>query len=304
MHLSIYQQKPFITENPVEKTTEPTTCAYRLMLAKYIFYAVNRALFFLMVIVSPAALAQGSTASNLRKVMPSISFSAGVAHVRTIDEGLSFNGLLFSGTGGMVEIGYQLESSKNFTNFNFQYSGTSLSHSEARIPVSLAHGSLTFSHKRRVGMYKIASKECQLFAGLSLGTSINYFKSSSLDNEDVLVINSIHVTIGNDVRLNELSELNITVAIPTVALAKRLVLDGGLYEPGPDESGTMQILYGDSKLVFANSYVFGASYNRKLSNTVQWLLTYRFKYLQNDNIKSIRLYSNEVSAGLSFNLKK
>jgi hypothetical protein len=157
-------------------------------------------------------------------------------------------------------------------------------------------------HLRNIYNYTIGVKKCQLLAGLSVGTNINFFQSPSLDNDDVLVINAAHIAIQNKMALNESTTLVFSIAVPTIALAKRLVLDGGLHEPGSDESNVAQILYGDSKIVFANSYAFSAEYGRKLSNTIYWIVAYGFKYIRNGTTEPVELYANELTTGFLFNL--
>ena len=265
-------------------------------------FTVNRAIIFLLTLVNLTAFGQHGEKS--KKLMSSVSIFAGLVHVRTTDVGLSFSRLLLSGTGVPLSAQYELESSKHMTEFHFDYYNVALSHKQANIPVSLTHGMLSLTHTRSIQTFKLASKSVQVLVGLRLGTNINHLNSPSLDNDDVLVINALHVVVKSKVTLDESKTLTFSVALPTIALAKRLVFDGGLHEPGSNESKTMQILYRDSKLVFANSYAFSAEYAVKLSNIISWVSTYNFNYLKNDNIEPIKIYTNELITGFRFNLKK
>jgi hypothetical protein len=265
-------------------------------------FTVNRALIFLLALGNLTAFGQHD--ENSRKLKSSVSIFAGLVHVRTNDVGLSLHRLLFSGTGVPLSARYQLESSKHMTEFNFDYYNVALSHKQANIPVSLTHGLLSLTHTRSIQTFNLRSKSLQVLLGLRVGTNVNYLESPSLDNEDVLVINALHIVVKSKVTLDESKTLTFSVALPTIALAKRLVFDGGLYEPGSNESTTMHILYRDSKLVFANSYAFSVEYAAKLSNIISWVSSYNFTYVRNDNIEPIKIYTNELITGFRFNLKK
>jgi len=265
-------------------------------------FTVNRALIFLLALVSLQVFGQDN--ENSQKLTPSVSIFAGLVHVRTTDVGLSFNRLLLSGTGVPLSVRYQLEASKHMTEFQFDYYNVPLSHKQANIPVSLTHGLLSLAHTRSIQTSNLGSKRVQILLGLRLGTNINYLDSPSLDNGDVLVINALHIVVKSKVTLDESKTLTFSAALPTIALAKRLVFDGGLHEPASNESKTMQILYRDSKLVFANSYAFSVEYAAKLSNIIFWVSSYNFNYVRNDNIEPIKIYTNELITGFRFNLKK
>ncbi|HZB14611.1 MAG TPA: hypothetical protein VE467_16345 [Chryseolinea sp.] len=265
-------------------------------------FTVNRALIFLLTLVNLTAFGQHGEKSE--KLMSSVSIFAGLVHVRTTDVGLSFNRLLLSGTGVPLSVRYELEAPKHMTEFHFDYYNVALSHKKANIPASLTHGLLSLTHTRSIQTFNLGSKRLRVLVGLRLGTNINYLESASLDNDDVLVINALHIVVKSKVTLDESKTLTLSVALPTIALTKRLVFDGGLHEPASDDSKTMQILYRDSKLVFANSCAFSAEYAVKLSTIISWVSTYNFNYLTNNNMEPLKIYTNELISGFRFNLKK
>lgn len=250
----------------------------------------------LMLLHSFSAYAQ-STDDSRRSLL---AFQIGARHIRTVDQGLSSSRLLFTGTFVPISIQYLRETPTHFTHLSFEYAGGNLKHDE--ISAHLDLGVLSVSHSRTLGKLELFSKQHLVSAGARLGMSVAYFESPQLDNDDVFVLSALHIQLADKIVLTESKTLVIQANIPTVGIAKRLTIEGGLYAPPSDDLGAFDLLFDGSRFVFLNSYEFNATYNQQLSRGVVWNVNYQFFYINSELGSSLKLYSNALKTGFTFHL--
>ncbi|RAW02866.1 hypothetical protein [Pseudochryseolinea flava] len=239
---------------------------------------------------------------DLEKNMGSISIDFGIAHTRTINEGLAFDNFLFAGNGIPVSIQYANTNSHRRTRASFKVLQSNLK-AKPDIPATLLHGAIKIDHVRSITHYRIANRQINLMLGAKFSTDVNYFESPALDNEDVLTINALHLEIVNTIALPKSKLLTVQLSIPTVGLCNRIILDGGLHEPQKENENVLDVLFRDSELCFANTYSLEIAYQHPLTRLTRWSTIYQFGYIRNNTIEAARLYRNEIRTGFTFNFR-
>jgi hypothetical protein len=255
-------------------------------------------LIILVVVFLHGIGAYSQTVDDSRRSM--LSFQIGAHHVRTINEGMSSSRLLTSGTFVPLYIQYMRETPQHLTRVSFHYAGGNLTHDE--VSTHLDIGTLHAEHLRTIRKVAFLSKQHLLTAGLRAGISVFYFASPQLDNEDIFVLNALHVRFADKIVLTASKTLEIQLSIPTIGLSKRLTLEGGLYEPRAEEQEIFDLIFNDSQVVFANSYELRTGYKQLLSKGITWDVDYQFFYIGSNLKSSLRLYSNSLRTGFTFYL--
>lgn len=243
-----------------------------------------------------------SVVANSQIKKSGIGINFGAAHYRIIDQGLTFNKLLFRGILPTVHLDYTKETSKGIFSTSLGACSGKIKMKDGKSdPADFTNARLSVSFVKKITTYKMFGWESTLYAGLQLGSLINYIKSEDLDNETVLVSHGLYINAFQDIPLDESKSIRLSIVLPVAAFMKRIIADGGLNIPPTDEfSRPLNLLFSDTKFSFPGIARFGIDYLKELSARTDFTIKYGFTYINTSVNEPIRYYSNEILLGFKF----
>lgn len=228
----------------------------------------------------------------------SLQIMGGAVNSRMVDTGLSFNRQAFIGTSFKFFGGYDRRRNRNLLLASFEINGGKLTMHGEPVSTHIDNGQIAASYLFKTASYKILGKKGTLFIGPKISTAINYVEAPKLDNETLLAIHGLYLHTFQQIQLSASDFMDIGIALPTVAFSKRLVLDGGLYEPEDDD--LMNVLVDDAVFSLGKMFEFNAGWSKRLTPHTYITIRYRFAYLANTEFGDLKFYSNEVLGGFRF----
>jgi hypothetical protein len=231
----------------------------------------------------------------------SILFMGGAVNSRMVDTGLSFNRQAFIGTSFKFFTGYDRRRTKNMILASFEINGGKLKMDGEEVEASIENGQIAASYLFKAASYKIFGRKSRLYVGPKISTAINYVDAPKLDNATVVAIHGLYLHAFQSIQLGPSSCLDVSIALPTIAFTKRVVWDGGLYEP--EDEDVASILFDDAAFSVGKMVEFNTSWSRRLTPHTYFTCRYRFAYLSNTEFEDFKFYSNEVLVGFRFYFK-
>ncbi len=285
--------------------------AYRSAKISYLDVGLMKARFLTISILITLALAgQDTEVFSQDSLTRSISLNIGGAHYRFIDEAFAHERVRYAGTMFTFSMDHQ-----RITNAYYMFAtlcaaignaSTSGPHPDA----NFTSIQVSFTYARRVSDYTLMKCPSAVFVGAGLVSS-NY-GVENVDDFDEATITANHVialAVVNRIRLSSRNGLDISVLLPFAGFAKRTNYDGGINQELEEEydKGTLYLLFHRAKIGTINPLrlpVVAVDFNRRIRPQTDLIVGYRFEYMKNTSIESIRLYGNRLQVGLRFYFNK
>ena len=254
----------------------------------------------LIVITFSACFYSNAQSDTIRN--SSIQLLVGAVNNRMVDTGLTFNHQPFSGTSFKFFAGYDRRRTKNMLLGSFEINGGKLKMKGEQVSANITNGEIAASYLFKTASYRIFGKKTRLYTGPKFSTAINYVDATEkLDNETLVAIHGFYLHAFQQIQFAKSNFLDVSITLPTVAFSKRLVTDGGLYDP--DDENLIDILFDDSEFSFGKMIEFDAAWIKRLGRHTDITFRYRFAYMSNSEFGDFKFYSNEVLAGFKFYFK-
>lgn len=244
-----------------------------------------------------------TTLANTKK--NNIQFDFGFVHSRLIDEGYTYSELLFRGTNRKFRLGYGRETATYIFNFLFEASSGKVASKSGNLASDLTNVKPTLEYLRRVKEYNLLGSKSKFFAGINLSSN-NYILENSpvVDNSDVISLHGIYLGLVNQIKLNKSQQLQIAYLLPVVVSVNRIINSENDFT-NEDYKHPVQMLFDNKSTSYFNVADFiqlKIGYEKKISRSTSWTATYSFFYMNSTFEAPIRMYSNELLAGLKINL--
>ena len=234
-----------------------------------------------------------------------LQFDAGLIHNRLVDEGLTASRLLFRGTAFKIKAGYWMSAEKFNLGGHLDFSTGDIQTTEDRLESKIIGINLYLFYLRRIAEYNVFERPGKLLAGLELASqNIVIDGIEVLDNVSVLFAQGLNTSVSQEILLSNTRSLHLGLVIPVVSFAKRESYDSGVNDELKEEADNPgQLLFNDSRFVFIPGVRLKTAYARALGQQVSFVLAYEFRYLNNRQTMPLRIYSNELTAGLKIKFK-
>jgi hypothetical protein len=230
-----------------------------------------------------------------------IHLLGGAIHNRMVDTGLTFNRQAFSGTSFKFFAGYDRRRNNSILLASFEINGGNVKMGGESVTGKITNAQLAGSYLFKAASFKFLNSQSTFYVGPKLGAHAIYILTPQLDNETFLAAYGLYLQAFQHIPLNKSSFLDASVSLPVIGFSKRIVLDGGLYQPESEE--LVSILFDDSTLSYPRIIEFHTGYSKRLSRLTWLSFRYRFAYLTNSNFGELNFYSNEVLVGFKFYFK-
>jgi hypothetical protein len=233
-----------------------------------------------------------------------IQFDFGFVHSRLIDEGYTASDLLIRGTNPKFRLGYGRGTEKYIFNFLFEASSGKVTSKSGNLPSEFTNVKSTLEYLRNVKQYTLFGMESRFFAGLNVNSN-NYDLENGpvFDNSDIFSVHGIYMGLVNQIKLKKSQRLQIAYLLPAAVSVNRILeSDNNLTKE--DDQHPVQMLFSNKSTSYFKIDDFiqlKIGYEKNVSRTASITATYSFFYMNNTFEAPIRMYTNELLAGVKFN---
>ncbi len=244
----------------------------------------------------------GQTENAGKEKRSSIDVNLGVVHGRFTDIGYTNSSLLFRGTNMRFGVSYTRETSKYSFVFSAMASAGKVESKGSNLPSDLIYVNPSLEYIRRLKDFQLFGKSSVLRAGIQL-SSINYYLENEpvFDNIDIFSLHGMYLKFRNRLTLTERTSLQVAYSLPLIVYENRVLWNGGAssftYE---DRDEILRTLTTHGQVTYFNlrNIQLKVDYVIRMGNSADFLIQYRFFYLNSFSDAPIRMYSNELLLGL------
>lgn len=267
---------------------------------------MTRTLFLILLFTCTASAPLLAQPDSLSARVQGVHLDAGLIHNRLIDEGLTASNLLFHGTAFKIKAGYWMTAEKFSLGGYLDLGAGNIRTDKDRIESELIAINLYLFYLRKIAEYDVFKRHGKLSAGLELSSqNIVIDGLEVLDNASVLFAQGLNASLLQDIRLSNIRSLQLGLVVPLVAYAKRETYDSGVNDELRNEfdDSAGKFLFNDSRWLFIPGFRLKTVYTKTLTPRMYFVLAYEFRYLNNRQSEPLRIYSNELTAGLKITFK-
>ncbi len=258
---------------------------------------------FLLILLANAIYGQQSA-----DVSKSLSFKAGAAHHRFIDEAFSHERVKYKGTNFTGVLSYERASHQSYLRIEAGGITGSASAPAPRPDANMIHIWLGVTYARQVLSHSIGQASGSLYFGGQLSSS-NYV-IENVDEHDEVSVATYHTAnlfIFDRMEISSRNRLQLSLSVPLLGFVKRGNYDGGINLDFEQQyqKGAVHVLVDDAAFRIVNPVSlirFNVDFLRRLRPEIDFVLRYEYSYLRNTDIAPLNLYGNALVTGFRFNL--
>ena len=258
-------------------------------LSSSLFLLMKKRCFLLLsVVTSYYAVAQQDAQKIKQKYL---QFAVGLAHYRLIDEEFTYRKLPFKATLPKFQLAFIKETSRSIFNASIEGSTGNARSKQGSLHADINYGQVAFSYSRLVKDNEFAGLKSRLYAGAALSSVVHTLQNNhEVDNRSVILVHGLYLNVLQRIQVSTSNSVDFILLLPAITVSNNLSV--------PE----MNVVTKTSFFNLLAPLRIKVHYVNTLSPRTQLNVKYQFYYIRNPSGKPMRLYSNEIMAGFTFNL--
>lgn len=243
-------------------------------------------------------------------VKRNISISLGATHYRLVDEAFSLERTKYRGNPFHTVIAWQRSTPRHLFDGTVQIAYGNVSPLTERPDAVFFNIQCSASYARYAFKYSLFKTSNMLYAGGRFRSS-NHALVDEKYLEEIVVsaFHTLDVFVHQHTSLSGRSDLQFSLSFPVVGLLKRTAYEGGANQEMERQyrESPLTLFFKQAKPRVFNPLLFpqfSIIYTYSLTSKTDLMLSYQFSFVKNNEIATVSMYGNALSAGFRFNFNK